>query len=42
VVDTKLLARVEHELNAEIKAALQFALDAPYPDARQVDRHVYA
>jgi pyruvate dehydrogenase E1 component alpha subunit len=41
-VDAELLDSVEHEINAEIKAAVQFALDAPYPDPSQVNRHVYA
>jgi TPP-dependent pyruvate/acetoin dehydrogenase alpha subunit len=41
-VDAKLLGSLEHEISAEIKAAVQFALDAPYPDPSQVNQHVYA
>jgi TPP-dependent pyruvate/acetoin dehydrogenase alpha subunit len=33
---------VEQEIAGEIKAAVQFALAAPYPDPSQVDHHVYA
>jgi TPP-dependent pyruvate/acetoin dehydrogenase alpha subunit len=42
LVDAKLLDQVEQEITAEIKSAVQFALDAPYPDPSQVDQHVYA
>jgi TPP-dependent pyruvate/acetoin dehydrogenase alpha subunit len=41
-VDAELLGKVEQEIRAEIKAAVQFALDAPYPEPSQVDQHVYA
>jgi pyruvate dehydrogenase E1 component alpha subunit len=41
-VDAQLLDKVKQETAAEIKAALQFALDAPYPDPSQVNEHVYA
>jgi TPP-dependent pyruvate/acetoin dehydrogenase alpha subunit len=29
-------------VQTEIDAAVQFALDAPYPNVDQVDEHVYA
>jgi pyruvate dehydrogenase E1 component alpha subunit len=37
-----LLKGVEHEVRREVAAGLEFALNAPYPDASEVDRHVYA
>jgi pyruvate dehydrogenase E1 component alpha subunit len=42
LADAKLLGQVEQEIAGEIKAAVQFALAAPYPDPSQVDHHVYA
>jgi pyruvate dehydrogenase E1 component alpha subunit len=42
MADTRLLDQVEQEIGAEIKAALQFALAAPYPEPDQVYQHVYA
>ena len=40
--DEKTLARIEEEVRQEIEAAVQFALNAPYPDPSEVDQHVYA
>ena len=42
IADDKALAKVEAELRREIEAAVQFALNAPYPDVSEVDMHVYA
>jgi pyruvate dehydrogenase E1 component alpha subunit len=42
MADKKLLARIDNEVSSEIKRAVQFALDAPYPNAAEVDQHVYA
>jgi pyruvate dehydrogenase E1 component alpha subunit len=42
LADAKLLGQAEQEITAEIKAAVQFALAAPYPDPSEVDLHVYA
>jgi pyruvate dehydrogenase E1 component alpha subunit len=42
LADTKLLQNVEHEISAEIKSAVQFALNARYPGPSQVEEHVYA
>ncbi|MGH7835665.1 MAG: thiamine pyrophosphate-dependent dehydrogenase E1 component subunit alpha [Candidatus Binatia bacterium] len=42
LADGKLFQRIENEVSAEIKVAVQFALDAPYPDADEVKLHVYA
>jgi pyruvate dehydrogenase E1 component alpha subunit len=40
--DKKVLEQIEREVRAETEAAVQFALDAPYPDPSEVDKHVYA
>jgi pyruvate dehydrogenase E1 component alpha subunit len=42
LADSKLCQRIESEVAAEIKAAVSFALNAPYPQADEVDQHVYA
>jgi len=42
LADEAVLARIEKELKSEIEAAVQFALDAAYPDPREVDHDVYA
>jgi TPP-dependent pyruvate/acetoin dehydrogenase alpha subunit len=30
------------EAQAEVEAGVQFGLDAPFPEASEVDQHVYA
>jgi pyruvate dehydrogenase E1 component alpha subunit len=40
--DTAALAKIEAELRAEMKAAVEFALASPYPNASEVDEDVYA
>ena len=42
LADGKLFQRIENEVAAEIKVAVNFALNAPYPGADEVDQHVYA
>ena len=42
LADAKLLARIESEVGKEIKDAVSFALNAPYPAAEEVNQHVYA
>ena len=42
LADGNLLGQIENEVTAEIKQAVTFALAAPYPDADEVDQHVYA
>jgi len=42
LADSKLLEQVESEVLAEIKTAVNFALNAPFPAANEVDQHVYA
>ncbi|MBI4522220.1 MAG: thiamine pyrophosphate-dependent dehydrogenase E1 component subunit alpha [Deltaproteobacteria bacterium] len=42
MADDRFLAEVEKEIDLEIKSALQFALDAPFPEPGEVHEHVYA
>lgn len=41
-LDESIFARIDEAVRREVAAAVQFALDAPYPDTSEVDRHVYA
>ena len=41
LADSKLFQRIENEVATEIKDAVNFALNAPYPDADEVKLHVY-
>jgi pyruvate dehydrogenase E1 component alpha subunit len=40
--DPAVLDRIHSGVKAEIEAGVQFALNAPFPDASEVDQHVYA
>jgi pyruvate dehydrogenase E1 component alpha subunit len=42
IADAAALERIRTAAQAEIEAGVRFALDAPYPDASEVDQHVYA
>ncbi|MDH3444715.1 MAG: thiamine pyrophosphate-dependent dehydrogenase E1 component subunit alpha [Deltaproteobacteria bacterium] len=42
MADDATLKTIEDETQKQIQAAVQFALDAPFPDTAEVDRHVYA
>jgi pyruvate dehydrogenase E1 component alpha subunit len=42
LADATVLRRITEEVSAEIKSAVQFGLDARYPDPREVAMHVYA
>ncbi|HKY08277.1 MAG TPA: thiamine pyrophosphate-dependent dehydrogenase E1 component subunit alpha, partial [Candidatus Binatia bacterium] len=42
LVDARSLAKIEQETSKEIKDAVNFALNAPYPANDEVDQHVYA
>jgi acetoin:2,6-dichlorophenolindophenol oxidoreductase subunit alpha len=42
MADSKLLDQIEGEIATEIKDAVNFALNASYPDPNEVDQHVYA
>jgi pyruvate dehydrogenase E1 component alpha subunit len=41
ICDEKTLSAIEKETRGEIEAGVQFALNAAYPDADEVDQHVY-
>src|SRR3990170_1410933 len=42
LADGKLFQRIENEVATEIKDAVNFALNAPYPQAEEVDQDVFA
>jgi pyruvate dehydrogenase E1 component alpha subunit len=42
LADAQLLAQIESETGKEIEDAANFALNAPYPPADEVNQHVYA
>lgn len=42
LADSSILAQIEQRVQAEVEAGEQFALNAPYPDASEVDQNVYA
>jgi len=42
LADGKLFRRIENEVATEIKDAVNFALNAPYPQAEEVDQDVFA
>jgi len=42
LADTSALERVENEVRAEMKVAVEFAIAAPYPGVEEVDQDVYA
>jgi pyruvate dehydrogenase E1 component alpha subunit len=42
LADASLLKQIEAEVTAELEAAVQFALAAPYPSPDQVENDIYA
>jgi TPP-dependent pyruvate/acetoin dehydrogenase alpha subunit len=42
MADDTVLQQIEQRVRDEVKAGEQFALDAPYPDAGEVAKDVYA
>ena len=42
MADEATLGKIDDEIQSQVQAAVQFALDAPYPDVSEVDQHVYA
>ena len=42
MADRKLLENIENEIQAEVKNAVEFALNASHPDGEEVAQHVYA
>jgi pyruvate dehydrogenase E1 component alpha subunit len=41
LTDTGVLEQIEREVRSEAETAVQFALNAPYPDPSEVELHVY-
>ncbi len=41
IADQSLLNRIEQDVRVEAETAVQFALNAPYPDLDEVNQHVY-
>jgi pyruvate dehydrogenase E1 component alpha subunit len=42
MADATALERIEEEVRTQVKAAVEFALEAPYPDVSEVGEDVYA
>ena len=42
LVEQDIFSKIEAEVRHEVESAVQFALEAPYPDPGEVDQHVYA
>jgi len=42
LADAEILSRIDSEVRAEVARAIEFALNAPYPDPNEVADHVYA
>jgi pyruvate dehydrogenase E1 component alpha subunit len=42
LVNASELQKIESEVGQEMKAAVEFAIAAPYPSVEQVDQDVYA
>ena len=42
LADEKIFDSIDQDTRKKVEAALNFALDAPYPEPSEVDKHVYA
>jgi pyruvate dehydrogenase E1 component alpha subunit len=42
MAERPIFEQIEQEIASEVQEAVNFAVDAPYPQAEEVDRHVYA
>lgn len=42
LADPGIFEQINNEVSSEVEAAVQFALNAPYPEPDEVDLHVYA
>ena len=42
LAETQIFEQIEKDTRQEVDAAVQFALNAPYPDVKEVDHHVFA
>jgi len=40
--DAQIIQQIETDARSEAESALEFALNAPFPDVSEVDEHVYA
>jgi pyruvate dehydrogenase E1 component alpha subunit len=40
--DQGMIDQIDRDIRDEMTAAVQFALDAPYPEPEEVTQHVYA
>jgi pyruvate dehydrogenase E1 component alpha subunit len=41
LADAKIFESIERDTRTEVEAAMQYALNAPFPDAEEVMKHVY-
>ncbi len=42
LTEASVFGQIEKEIRAEVEAAVEFAIHAPYPPKEEVDQHVYA
>jgi pyruvate dehydrogenase E1 component alpha subunit len=42
MADTLIFEQIESEIKKEVDEAVQFAINAPFPDVSEVDQDVYA
>jgi pyruvate dehydrogenase E1 component alpha subunit len=42
IADPAALKKIEAEVDTEMKKAVQFAMESPYPDVDKVDQDIYA
>jgi TPP-dependent pyruvate/acetoin dehydrogenase alpha subunit len=42
LADGKALDAIARELSSAMKAAVEYAVNAPYPESNEVTQHVYA
>ncbi len=42
LAETPFFEQIEKEIQKEVEEAVQFAINAPFPDINEVDQHVYA
>ena len=42
IADVAALKKIEGEVEAEMQAAVEFAIAAPYPEKSEVDQDIYA
>ena len=41
LAEAQIFEQIEADVNKQVEAAVQFAVDAPYPDLTEVDQHVF-